>query len=138
MNPPYNFKKETISKSLYYSLIASLTRAFEPKLKQALQKMSNDLPNPEIDIDKFCVWWKVNGQKWTKLLREIMIEHRNIGYDWQFNKEQQDLLHKYCFANKVIVDCLNSDLYITPKVRSHIEDTLLLPITEIEKRKLTN
>ncbi len=137
MNPPYNLKKESFSECLYISLIASLTRAFEPKLKQALQKMSNDLPNSEVDKDKFCVWWKVNGQKWTKLLREIMIEHRNIGYDWQFNKEQQNLLHKYCFANKVIVDCLNSDSYVTSKIRSYIEETLLLPIAEIEKRKLT-
>ncbi len=140
MNPTYNLenKSESISKSLYSSFLSSLNRTFEPKLKKALQNMSDDLPNPEVDKDKFCIWWKVNGQQWTKLLREIMIEHRNIGYDWQFNKEQQDLLHKYCFANKVIVDCLNSDSYITPKVRSYIEETLLLPIAEIEKHKLNN
>lgn len=63
-----------------------------------------------------------------------MIEHRNIGHDWQFTKAQKAKLEQYYNANKLLVDCLNSDCYITKATRQSIEDTLLLPMSEIEKR----
>jgi predicted NACHT family NTPase len=56
-----------------------------------------------------------------------MIEHRNIGHNWQFSKEQRELLRQYYDANKLLVDCLNSSCNVTPAVRSQIEETLLLP-----------
>jgi hypothetical protein len=64
-----------------------------------------------------------------------MIEHRNIGHNWQFSKEQIGLLRQYYDANKLLVDCLYNASNVTPVVRSHIEETLLLPIAEIEKHK---
>jgi predicted NACHT family NTPase len=64
-----------------------------------------------------------------------MIQHRNIGHDWQFSDKQIQVLKQYYNANKLLVDCLNSDCNVAPEVRSHIEDTLLLPIAEIEKHK---
>ena len=63
-----------------------------------------------------------------------MIEQRNIGHDWKFTQPQFELLSQYYFANQLLVDCLNSDCYVTRKVRQEIEDTLLLPIEEIEKK----
>jgi predicted NACHT family NTPase len=68
-------------------------------------------------------------------LRAVMIEHRNIGHEWQFSDAQKQLLQQYYDANKLLVDCLNSDCYISREVRQEIEDTLLLPISEIEKRQ---
>ncbi|WP_404800264.1 NACHT C-terminal helical domain 2-containing protein [Amazonocrinis nigriterrae] len=44
-------------------------------------------------------------------------------------------MRQYYEANKFLVYCLNSFCEVSPEVRSHIEDTLLLPIAEIEKRK---
>ncbi len=73
-------------------------------------------------------WW----QAWTNQLHAVMIEHRNIGHDWQFSGEQKQLLQQYYDANKLLVDCLNSDCYISRSVRDEIEATLLLPITEIK------
>ncbi|MBC6422118.1 MAG: hypothetical protein GDA43_17375 [Hormoscilla sp. SP5CHS1] len=66
-----------------------------------------------------------------------MIKYRNIGYDWDFyyNYEQQKLLEKYYDANNLLVDCLNSDCYVSREVRQEIEDTLLLPISDIRKRQ---
>ena len=58
-----------------------------------------------------------------------MLEHRNIGHDWQFSKEQKQLLQQYYDANKLLVDCLNlPDIYVSPNVREEIEATLLLPL----------
>jgi hypothetical protein len=57
-----------------------------------------------------------------------MIEHGNIGHDWQFTDEQKEQLQHYYHANKLLVDCLNSDGYISRQVRQEIEETLLLPM----------
>nr|WP_322719785.1 hypothetical protein [Nostoc sp. ChiQUE02]MDZ8232839.1 hypothetical protein [Nostoc sp. ChiQUE02] len=57
-----------------------------------------------------------------------MIQHRNIGHDWQFNDDQRQLLQQYYDANKLLVDCLNSECYVSRSVRQEIEDTLLLPV----------
>lgn len=62
-----------------------------------------------------------------------MLEHRDIGHDWQFTKAQTEKLQQYFAANKLLIDCLNSDCYVTKTVRQYIEDTLLLPMSEIEK-----
>ncbi|HEY9614135.1 NACHT C-terminal helical domain 2-containing protein, partial [Allocoleopsis sp.] len=64
-----------------------------------------------------------------KRLRAILIEHRSLGHDWQFSEEQKKLLKQYYDANKLLVDCLNSDCYVSREVRQHIEDSLLLPST---------
>jgi len=74
--------------------------------------------------------------QWHKLaekLRGIMIEHRNIGHDWQFSEAQREKLQQYYDANQLLVECLNSDCYVTQATRQYIEDTLLLPFSEIEK-----
>lgn len=60
---------------------------------------------------------------------------RNIGYDWQFSDEQKKLLKRYYDTNKLLVDCLNSDCSVSLEVQQEIEDTLFLPMAEIEKRK---
>lgn len=76
-----------------------------------------------------------NGQTWVAKLRTVMIQHRNIGHDWQFSNQQNKLLKQYSGANKFLAKCLNSGCNVTPAVREKIEDTLLLPIAEIEKRR---
>ena len=62
-----------------------------------------------------------------------MIQHRDIGHDWQFSAEQQTLLQQYYDANKLLVDCLNSDCYVSREVRQEIEAGLLLPASHDEK-----
>ena len=112
-----------------------LDRASEPKLKQALDSLKNQLPDRKVDREAFKQWWLSNSETWAEDLRAVMIKHRNIGHDWQFSDEQKKKLKQYYDANKLLVDCLNSDCYVTRAVREEIEDTLLLPIAEIERRK---
>ncbi|NER99196.1 MAG: NACHT domain-containing NTPase [Symploca sp. SIO1B1] len=98
-----------------------------PKLKRSLQQLKDQPPNPKEDREQFKQWWKVKGEDWTEQLRAVMIKHRNIGHDWQFNEQQEKLLKQYYDANKLLVDCLNSECYMSKEVRQEIEDTLLLP-----------
>lgn len=64
-----------------------------------------------------------------------MSTHNNIGSDWQFKKAQQKSLEQYYDTNQLLVDCLNSDCYVSREVRAEIEDTLLLPISSIQARQ---
>ena len=61
-----------------------------------------------------------------------MITHRNIGHDWQFTNEQEQLLQQYYEASLLLIQCLNSDCYVSRHVRQSIEDTLLLPYEELK------
>jgi len=143
LNPdiPYRFGKSYFDDALNFAL--------DTKLRQALIKLKKQqddytlleswaykekVENWEYR-EKRELWWQLNGKAWTEQLRTIMIEYRDIGQDWQFNNEQKEALKQYNDANKLLVDCLNSDCYVSREVRQEIEDTLLLPIAEIEKRK---
>ncbi|MEG4210564.1 hypothetical protein QT994_11045 [Microcoleus sp. S13_B4] len=62
-----------------------------------------------------------------------MIKYRNIGRNWSFSEQQKSLLRKYYDANKLLVDGLNSGCNLSPAVRQEIEETLLLPIANLQK-----
>ena len=104
----------------------------DPELERALQQLKDQLSDADKDGKGFEVWWKANGQGWTEQLRSVMILYRHLGHNWQFSNQQTDALKQYYDANKLLVDCLNSNCYITRKVRQAIEETLLLPITELK------
>ncbi|NEQ69592.1 MAG: NACHT domain-containing NTPase [Symploca sp. SIO2D2] len=116
--------------SRYFDLFLSPAEIIAPKLKYSLQQLKDQLPNPEEDKEQLKQWREVNGKAWTEQLRGVMIEHRNIGHNWQFNEQQQELLKQYYDANKLLVDCLNSDCYVSQEVRQEIEDTFLLPAAD--------
>ncbi|MBE9200854.1 MULTISPECIES: NACHT domain-containing NTPase [unclassified Nodularia (in: cyanobacteria)] len=97
------------------------------ELQILLDNLKSQLPPPEKDSKAFQKWWITDGKLWTEQLKSVMIEHCNIGHDWQFNEAQKTLLQQYYYANKLLIDCLNSDCYVSREVRQEIEDTLLLP-----------
>jgi hypothetical protein len=79
---------------------------------------------------------KLSCQLWADEVRTKIVSHRKIGKDdWHFSKQQKELLQQYYDANLLLVACLNSDCFVIREVRQDIEDTLLLPIAEIEQRK---
>lgn len=86
-------------------------------------------------LSDFSLWWEVNGQNWMKQLVKIESTHRNISHSWKFSEVQGKLLKHYYDANKLLVDCLNSDCYVSREVRESIKSTLILPIELIEKYK---
>ncbi|HEY9627119.1 MAG TPA: NACHT domain-containing NTPase [Coleofasciculaceae cyanobacterium] len=112
------------------NIVRNYATALDPELQRKLQEL-REQANPYWENSKiYKQWWQVNNQAWKDQLRAILIEHRNIGHDWQFTDEQEQLLRQYYDANKLLVDCLNSDCYVSRSVREAIEDTLLLPIEQ--------
>jgi predicted NACHT family NTPase len=106
-----------------------------PRVTRSLQQLKNQLFGPDKDIEGLKALWQADSQTWSQKLRPLIIKHRNIDRNWQFSEQQKELLKKYYYANKLLVDCLNSASNVTPAVRQEIEDTLLLPVAEIEKRR---
>jgi len=80
-------------------------------------------------------WWGTNGQTWIKELCQVMIEHRNIGHDWQFTTAQKQTLQQYYDANKFLVELLKQGGAVSEVVRQEIEDNLLLPISTLRERQ---
>jgi predicted NACHT family NTPase len=115
------------------ALDPALESALERERRQVLQEIKEQLPDPDGGEEIFRQWWEAKSQAWNEQLRSVMIKHRNIGHNWQFSDQQKEVLRQYYDANKLLVDCLNNSCNVTPAVRSHIEETLLLPIAEIEK-----
>jgi len=114
----------------------ALARDLYSELQLTLQELKDELPAAsQENRDQFRTWWNTNGQVWTEKLRARMIEHRKTDHNWQFSQKQKRLLQQYCDANLLLVNCLNSDCYVSREVREEIEETLLLPIEEIKRRK---
>ena len=106
--------------------------SLDPELRDSLQQLKEQIPDINKDEKGYMKWWQTNGKNWAEELRYIMIKYRNVGHDWQFSKEQKELLQQYHDANKFLLECLNSDCYVSRDMRQYIEDTLLLPIAEIK------
>ncbi|MBP5975184.1 NACHT domain-containing NTPase [Brasilonema sp. CT11] len=105
----------------------------DAELKQKLEEIRKELPITS--HEGFKIWWQIQGKAWTKKLRNIMLEHRNIGRDWHFTKQQKKMLEQYYNVNQLLLNCLQSSCTISDTARKEIEESLLLPIAEIEKRK---
>lgn len=97
-------------------------------ISDLLGQLNNQLPSSEEDREHVKQWWKLHGQSWVSQLRTILIQQRNIGHEWHLSEASQLLLEHYSHANKLLVECLNSNSQLIPEVRQEIEEKLLLPI----------
>ena len=118
------------------NLNLELAKKCDSELYKVLLKLKQRLPEEKnTNYKEFEVWWQEKGPAWSGDFRNTIIKHQNIGHDWQFNDEQKELLKKYYFANQFLTQCLHQECYVSREVRQEIEETLLLPIAEIEKRE---
>lgn len=128
---PHNAVESVIERTIAHA------RSSAPQLEQELQQLKAQLPqlagkqtNPSHQT-QFKQWWKANGIAWLEQLREVAIAYRNMGFKWQMSKKQKEALKHYYLANQLLVECLNSNYYVTRTVRSQIEQSLLLPSADL-------
>lgn len=79
-------------------------------------------------------WWIQEGKEWIERIREVIVKYRHIGNEWNFSSKEIELLKTYYYSNQLLIECLHQDCYVSLQVRQIIEENLLLPITEIQKR----
>ncbi|MCA1991368.1 MAG: hypothetical protein LDL41_04865 [Coleofasciculus sp. S288] len=92
----------------------------EPRLKQILQQLQAELPNPKEDKEKFEDWRQDKGQDWVNEIKDA------IGHNLQFSEQQKELLKQYYDANKLLMECIYK-AEVAPEVREDILETLFLP-----------
>jgi predicted NACHT family NTPase len=109
--------------NIFYGCAVSHGFEFE----QDLQKLKVQLPSSIENKQQLNQWWLSKGKFWTQQLRAVMVKHRRIGHDWQFNHYQQEVLNRYYRINKKIVDILWIKPDMSPQTKEEIENTLLLP-----------
>jgi predicted NACHT family NTPase len=108
--------------------------AFHDDFKSVQPILIADFTNSDKDVGFWENWWQDHGNFVASQLKAATIKHRDIGHNWCFTKEDADKLQKYYHANILIASCLQIDNF-TPFRRKEIEETILLPIAEIEKRQ---
>ena len=79
---------------------------------------------------------------WAEDLRKVMIEHRQIGHDWQnpengMTSEARQAFKDYYNANTILAECLNltDPPNASQEMKAKRRANLLLPIAEINRRK---
>jgi predicted NACHT family NTPase len=138
-----NFLAETDSDHLlddtnFYTLTDALSQVFSCKIDSALEpsllSLDNELPQGVYDDwERYNEWRKTRSLSWAEELRAVIMKHRHIDYKWQLTDEHWGMLRAYCYANGLLLNCLNSECYVNREVRQAIQSTLLLPFNEIER-----
>jgi predicted NACHT family NTPase len=104
--------------------IAHATK-IQPELAEELQTLANKLPSTEEDEAQFWLWWHKQGKVWSNKLNSIAVKYRNIGYQWQFDRQQEKTLKRYLQTNLLLLDCLNASAHVSPEVKQTIQQELL-------------
>jgi len=68
---------------------------------------------------------KETNSRYLRELGSFVIEFRDFSHGWELSQSQKGKLQTYVYANNLLVDCLNSDSYITRCVREEIETMML-------------
>ena len=110
-------------------IVSIFTLNLEPELKQLLQKLQDELPNPKEEQERFEQWRQANGTQWVENITNL------LGCDLNFSKQQKQSIKDYYAANLEFLEYLNNACNISEEARQEIENTLFLPITAIEQRK---
>lgn len=100
------------------------------ELKEQLPSTDFETSNAEI----YYQWWQEKAENWTKKIVSLINVVKNILLETssRFSKLEEKI-SDYYYANNLLLSCLNRDCYVSKKLREKIEETLLLPISEIEK-----
>jgi predicted NACHT family NTPase len=70
-------------------------------------------------------------QKWAEKLRQVMLQHLDVGYKVSFSSEDVKALENYIYANSLLLECISGESYSSRELREEIIDNLLLPTDKI-------
>ena len=115
-----------------------ITHAFDLdcgfKLTNQLEQLKETFLRSAKTYTEFQEWWQANGTEWVDQFRQVVIRYRNIGHDWQLTPNQTQQLRCHYAVNHFLVDLMKIEGAITDRLRAEIEDSLLLPWKELQRR----
>jgi predicted NACHT family NTPase len=115
--------------------ILDLNIYIQAELRKALQDLQEQIIQLETQTD-----WEDGKDElppeYEIKLRHLAIKYRKICYGLELNEQQEELILYYYEANNLLLNCLNSECYVSREVRQEIENTLILPISELKNSQL--
>ena len=111
--------------SLCLSLQIEETFKLDEDFLESFTELKKQLPPLEQENSHILAWWKNQGQEWVDKFREILINHRNICYDWRLDEQEKEFWNLFYNGNVFLVECLQGEGNISSKVKQEIESTLL-------------
>ncbi len=105
--------------------------------KQALEQFQAEFNKKLAQQEDFECFNSETTKELSEKVRQIIIDYRGFGFDWQGKStpNQRELLKSYYNANELLANCFfKTNCFVSSQVRQEIEDTLLLPIAEINSR----
>ncbi len=111
--------------NLYFSLAIEDKFELETYFKNAFEQLKEKLPNLDLGQENTLEWWKTQGKKWVNEFRDLLIEYRQIGYDWELSQEERKKWQNYYEANLFLVQCLQGNCEVSIKVKQEIKSTIL-------------
>lgn len=114
---------------LVFDLNFVLELDLAPSLRQSLQTFKDRFPKRHLETkEQVEEWWREKGSAWVKQLRSVMMQRPNMWNAWQFSPQTSTLLSEYYYSNRLLLECLSNDCYISREVRREIESELFLPV----------
>ncbi len=117
------------------SLAMELEKNLKP-FKEPLEVASH--VSKERPFESQMNWWSVYGQLCINKVKELVDEHRATLQDQELGSQERLTLRKYYDANLLLINCMNRACYINKEVQQEIEETLFLPMADIEAWKKNN
>ncbi|MEL7354435.1 MAG: NACHT domain-containing protein [Cyanobacteria bacterium J06560_5] len=99
-----------------------------------LRQLKKELPT-STHSNEIQDWWLSNGAQWSARLQRAMVKYRNLGHDWQFTENQKQQLKHYYGVNIFLADLMKIKGAVSKECRVEIEEGLLLPWTELQRRQ---
>ncbi|WP_052056141.1 NACHT domain-containing protein [Myxosarcina sp. GI1] len=97
-----------------------------------LNILKKPIPNPDNNQPLFETWWKSNGKSWTQQLNFFFSQQPKTIPNFNLASGQLALLKQYYISNEFLLECMNTNCVIDRKIRQEIENSLFLPISEID------
>lgn len=114
--------------SLSYSLRSLLEQLDDSDFKKEIYHLYKKLPSEEVSRHGYSLWWANERHKWIQIFKVVVDTCFNLSYCWQFpdNDSFIDNLERYIYANKLLVDCINSDCNLSQDLQDDILNSLFL------------
>lgn len=114
-------------------LTAAIEKAKEAEISDLTQELI-DLQSRHPASDASSSAW----ERWAEELRQLMLDHLDIGYKVNFSADNITLLEEYIYANYLLFECIYRGNNFSLKLRDEIIDHLLLPQDKIPTHLLSN
>jgi len=99
-----------------------------PEMKEKLQKLKEQMPNLNGDMESLLDWSKTHGKAWNKQVKDLIVDPHKFNCHYPNNEPQKEIMNHYYNANRLLLECMNI-ANMTPEVRKEIKDNLLLPVS---------